>query len=288
VAFVAACRVPTVADPEVRVPARSRSLISAAAVALASATVLAGCGGGSAPLQQAGTPGGVQLVNAGKVTTCTSLPYEPFQFQQGDKIVGFDVDMIDLVAKSLNATQDIVVTPFEGIQSGENLNIGQCDVAAAAMTITDTRKQNFDFSDPYFDATQALLVKADSGIKDASQLVGKKVGVQNSTTGQEYAEKNFTGAQLVVFDDLGLLTTAEKTGQVDAAINDNGPLLDFVKKNPDLAVSKEFNTGEQYGYGVKKGNTALRDAINATIAKAKSDGTYNQIYQKWLGKAPGA
>jgi polar amino acid transport system substrate-binding protein len=159
-------------------------------------------------------------------------------------------------------------------------------VAAAAMTINDARKQNFDFSDPYFDATQALLVKAGSGLDDASKLAGKKVGVQNSTTGQQYAEKNIPGAELVVFDDLGLLTQAAKSGQVDAAINDNAPLLDFVKKNPDMAVTKQFDTGEHYGYGVKKGNTAMAKAVNDAIAKAKSDGTYDTIYEKWFGKAP--
>jgi polar amino acid transport system substrate-binding protein len=269
------------------VPASTRSLASAAALVALSA-VLAGCGGSSGGSAPAAAPGGPQLVNAGKITTCTSLPYEPFQFNDGGKVVGFDVDMIDLVAKSLNVTQDIVDTPFEGIQSGEDLNIGKCDVAAAAMTITDTRKQNFDFSDPYFDATQALLVKTGSGINDVGQLAGKKVGVQNSTTGQEYAEKNIPGAELVVFDDLGLLTQAAKAGQVEAAINDNGPLLDFVKKNPDMAVTKEFDTGEQYGYGVKKGNTAMAKAVNDAIAKAKQDGTYDTIYQKWFGKAPGA
>jgi polar amino acid transport system substrate-binding protein len=264
----------------------TRSLTGVAALVALSA-VVAGCGGGSTDsTAPALAPGGPQLVNAGKVTTCTSLPYEPFQFEDGGKVVGFDVEMIDLVATSLNATQDIVDTPFEGIQSGEDLNIGKCDVAAAAMTITDTRKQNFDFSDPYFDATQALLVKTGSGLDDVSKLAGKKLGVQNSTTGQEYAEKNIPGAELVVFDDLGLLTQAAKSGQVDAAINDNGPLLDFVKKNPDMAVTKQFDTGEQYGYGVKKGNTAMAKAVNDAIAKAKADGTYNTIYEKWFGKAP--
>jgi polar amino acid transport system substrate-binding protein len=264
----------------------TRSLTSVAALVALSA-VVAGCGGGSTDsAAPAAAPGGPQLVNAGKVTTCTSLPYEPFQFEDGGKVVGFDVDMIDLVAKSLNATQDIVDTPFEGIQSGEDLNVGKCDVAAAAMTINDVRKQNFDFSDPYFDATQALLVKAGSGLDDASKLAGKKVGVQNSTTGQQYAEKNIPGAELVVYDDLGLLTQAAKSGQVDAAINDNAPLLDFVKKNPDMAVTKQFDTGEQYGYGVKKGNTAMAKAVNDAIAKAKADGTYNTIYEKWFGKAP--
>ncbi|MGQ0575151.1 MAG: ABC transporter substrate-binding protein [Pseudonocardia sp.] len=255
--------------------------IAAAAVL---AAVLAGCGGNGQPA--APGDGQVDLVTDNKLTTCTQLPYEPFQFRQGDQVVGFDVDIVDLVAARLGVTQEIIDTPFDGIQSGADLDTGKCDLGAAAMTITDTRKQNIDFSDPYFDATQALLAKKDSGITDVPQLAGKKLGVQNSTTGQEYAQTNVQGAEIVFFEDIGLLTAAVQTGQVDAAINDNGPLLDFAKKNPDLSVTKEFDTGEEYGFGVRKGNTALATAINQALTAAKSDGSYDRIYEKWFGKAP--
>jgi polar amino acid transport system substrate-binding protein len=154
------------------------------------------------------------------------------------------------------------------------------------MTITDTRKQNFDFSDPYFDATQALVVKKGSGISDLDQLNGKKLAVQNGTTGQEYAQQNAKGAELVVFEDLGLLLTAVETGQADAGMNDNGVLYDWVKKKTDFEVSKEFNTGEKYGIGVKKGNAALLKKINEVLGKAKSSGEYDTIYERWFGKKP--
>jgi polar amino acid transport system substrate-binding protein len=270
--------------PEVTVPVSSRSLPTALAAA-ALAVVLAGCGGSSDTAEPA-ADGGVTLVNDGQLTTCTHLPYEPFQFQEGDEIVGFDVDMVDLVAERLGVEQQIIDTPFDTIQSGADFDTGKCDLGAAAMTITEARKQNIDFSDPYFEATQALLVKKDSEITDIGQMAGRKLGVQNSTTGQIYGQENAAGADIVVFDDLGLLLTAAQTGGVDAAINDNGPLLDFAKKNPELEVSAEFSTDEQYGFGVRKGTTALLEAINETIATAKADGTYDQIYEKWFGQAP--
>jgi polar amino acid transport system substrate-binding protein len=228
----------------------------------------------------------VSLVNGGQLTTCTHLPYEPFQFQQGNEIVGFDVEMIDMVAARLGVEQQIIDTPFDNIQSGADFDTGRCDLGAAAMTITDARRQNIDFSDPYFDATQALLVPATSGITDAAQLAGRRVGVQNSTTGQQYAQENITGAELVVFEDLGLLLTAVQTGDIDAAVADNGPLLDFARKNPGLAVTAEFSTNEQYGFGVRKGNTALLQVINETISTSRTDGTYDRIYEKWFGQAP--
>jgi len=266
------------------VPVRSRSLATAAAAATLLA-VVAGCGNSSTP-PAAEAPAGPQLVTEGQITTCTSLPYEPFQFQQGNEIVGFDVDMIDLVATRLGVTQEIVDTPFEGIESGEAMNSGQCDVAAAGMTITAERQERFDFSDPYFDATQALLVNASSGITDAAQLAGRKVGVQTGTTGLDWAEDNLTSSELVVFDDLGLLTTAALTGQVEAAINDNIPLRDFAEQNPTMTVTTEFDTGEEYGFGVRKGNTELLQVINEVIATAKSDGTYDRLYEQWIGAEP--
>lgn len=263
-----------------RVP-QLKALALIPALALA-AGALAACGGDSG-----GTAaGGVQLIAAGKLTTCTHLPYQPFQVKQGDKIVGFDVDLVDLVAKKLNVQQNIVDIAFENIESGEAMNSGQCDLAAAGMTITDKRKQKFDFSQPYFEATQALLVKSGSPIKDFSNVAGKKIGVQSATTGADYAKEHAKGAEIVTFDDLALEEQAVKNGTVDAGVNDNGVLYDFVKTNPDTAVATEFKTNEFYGIGVKQGNTALVTAINDTLKTAVSDGTYAQIYQKWFGKAP--
>lgn len=254
-----------------------------AALAAALAVTLAGCGGGETAAPPAA--GGVELIQSGQLTTCTQLPYEPFQFRQGDQIVGFDVDLVDLVAKRLGVTQQIVETPFDNIQSGIALDTNLCDLGAAAMTITDVRDENLDFSDPYFDATQALLVPPGSDIVGAEQLTGRRLGVQNGTTGAQYATENLSGAELVTFDDIGLLLTAVQTGDVDAAINDNAPLLDFAGKNPGFAVTTEFDTGEQYGYAVKTGNTALVEAINGAIADARADGMYDQLFAKWFPAA---
>lgn len=269
--------------------ARRRTLRALAMLpALTLAVAVTGC-------VESTTSGGAQggelsLIAPDSLTTCTHLPYEPFQFPgEGGKIVGFDVELVDLVARDLGVQQKIVDAPFdEGIQSGESLNSGQCDVAAAAMTITDSRKQNLDFSDPYFDAEQALMVKKGAGVTDLSQLRGKKLGVQVGTTGKDYAEahKAEFGYEVVDFDDLALQQTAVKTGAVDAAINDNGVLYNFAKNNPDTEVTKEFVTGDKYGIGVRKGNTALLTKVNESLAKAKQSGEYDRIYEKWFGKKP--
>ncbi len=267
-----------------------RSTLRVLALLPALAIAIAGCSksdsGSSSGGQGQGGGEKPKLVKEGKLVNCTGLPYEPFEFEKDGKVIGFDVDIVDLVAKDIGVTQEVTDTPFDGIQSGADLNSGKCDLAAAGMTITDTRKQNFDFSDPYFDATQALVSKKGSGISGFDQLKGKKLAVQNGTTGQEYATKNAPGVSLVVFEDLGLLLNAVETGAADAGINDNGVLYDWVKKKPNFEVSKEFNTGEQYGIGVKKGNDLLLKKINEQISKAKSSGEYDRIYEKWFGKKP--
>ena len=117
-----------------------------AAVLSALAVLAAGCSSS----EPGATATGIPLVKAGQLTTCTGLPYEPFEFEQGGKIVGFDVELVDLVAQELGVTQQIVDTPFDGIQSGADLNAGKCDLVAAGMTITEVREQNFDFSAPLF------------------------------------------------------------------------------------------------------------------------------------------
>ena len=260
----------------------SRKLMSVAAASIL-ALGLAGCGSSTTK-----TSSGATVIKKGKLSVCTQLPYQPFEFKKGSDVVGFDISLMDLVAKKEGLEVAIVQTPFEGVQSGQSLNTGQCDIAAAGMTITDKRAKVIDFSSPYFKATQALIVKKSTGIKSLDQLAGKKIAVQQGTTGEIYTNENAPkSAKIQVFEDLGLLTTAVKTGQVDAAVQDNGPLLDYVKKNPELAVTAEFNTGEEYGFAVKKnGNDKLLKTTDDVIATAKKDGTYDKLYKQWFGSAP--
>ena len=269
--------------------AHRRSLL--ATFASFCALALAACGGDEAeqPAGEAAPAEDVGLVNEGQLTTCTHLPYKPFQFERDNEIVGFDVDLVDLVAKELGVKQEIVDTPFEGIQSGEDLNARKCDIAAAAMTITPERQEKIAFSDPYFDANQALLVKKGSGIETLEDLEGKTLGVQSGTTGKLYAEENARpkGIKLKDYEDLALELSAVKSGQIPAAINDVPVLLDYAKDNPDLEVTQQFKTGEQYGFGMKKGTSdELAAVVNRVLEQARTDGTYDQLYEKWFGVKP--
>ncbi|GAA4089019.1 transporter substrate-binding domain-containing protein [Streptomyces shaanxiensis] len=262
-----------------------RTRILAATTATAGLVLVAGCtssdDGGSGTKTAAG---GVELVKAGQLTTCTHLPYPPFQSEIGGKVQGFDVSLIDLVAKDLGVKQEILDTPFENFKTGAFLNSGECDLAAAGMTITEERKKNVDFSDPYFEATQAVLVDKKSGISSFADLEGKKVGAQAQTTGEDYAKSK--GLDPVSFESSDAVLNGLRTGQVQAVVIDYPVVQGWLKDKANAAafeVAEQVNTGEQYGVTVKKGNDKLREAINKAINDAKADGTYKKLYEQWIG-----
>ncbi|WP_458243004.1 transporter substrate-binding domain-containing protein [Streptomyces sp. MAI_2237] len=264
-----------------------RTRVLAATTATAGLVLVAACtssgSGGSGTKTAAG---GVQLVKAGQLTTCTHLPYPPFQSEIDGKVQGFDVSMIDLVAKDLGVKQQILDTPFENFKTGAFLNSGQCDLAAAGMTITAERKKNVDFSDPYFDATQALLVDKNSGITSLADAKAKKVklGAQAQTTGEDYAKKQ--GFDPVSFESSDAVLNGLRAGQVKAVVIDYPVVQGWLKDKANADAFKlagQINTGEQYGFTVKKGNTKLLAAVNKAIKNAKADGTYKKLYEKWIG-----
>ncbi|MFJ8022788.1 transporter substrate-binding domain-containing protein [Streptomyces sp. NPDC096311] len=264
-----------------------RTRILAATTATAGLLLVAGCSSGGGGGQSSAK--GVPLVKAGQVTTCTHLPYPPFQSEINGKVQGFDVALIDLVAGDLGVKQAIVDTPFENFKTGAFLNSGQCDLAAAGMTITPERKKNVDFSDPYFDATQAVLVDKKSGVNSLADVKakGKKLGAQAQTTGEEYATKQ--GFDSVSFESSDAVLSGLRTGQVQAVIIDYPVVQGWLKDKANAKAFKvvdNLNTGEQYGFTVKKGNTKLLAEINKTIKQAKADGTYKKLYEKWIGPYP--
>ncbi|MFI5570561.1 transporter substrate-binding domain-containing protein [Streptomyces sp. NPDC051740] len=264
-----------------------RTRVSAAITATAGLVLLTACtssdDGGSGSKTAAG---GVELVKAGQLTTCTHLPYPPFQSEIDGKVQGFDVALIDLVAEDLGVKQEILDTPFENFKTGAFLNSGECDLAAAGMTITEERKKNVDFSDPYFNATQAVLVDKDSGVTSLADVKSKnvKLGAQAQTTGEDHVKKE--GFDPVSFESSDAVLNGLRTGQVKAVVIDYPVVQGWLKDkaNADaFQVAEQIDTGEQYGVTVKKGNTKLLEAIDKALADAEADGTYKELYEKWIG-----
>ncbi|HSE09975.1 MAG TPA: transporter substrate-binding domain-containing protein [Nocardioidaceae bacterium] len=226
-----------------------------------------------------------QLIESGALTVCSDMPYQPFESMKDGEPVGFDIDLVREVATDLDLRLEMKDTDFDAIQSGDALNSDQCDVAISAMTITGERARVLDFSSPYFDASQALVVAKGSGIGSLDDLGGERIAVQSGTTGELYVTDNAPStAKLMPLEDADAMQEALTSGAVAAAVYDNTVVGDVVADNPDLEVAAEFDTGEQYGMAVKKnGNVDLLRSINKVLASLEGNGGYDRIYTTWFG-----
>jgi polar amino acid transport system substrate-binding protein len=254
---------------------------------LALGLTLAACGSDSSGGNSSDTTAAaaeVKLVKEGNLTVCSDAPYEPFEYQddQGNW-TGFDMDIMSAIADKLGVALNVVVTPFDGIWLAPTA--GTCDVVASSMTITEERKQNALFSDPYFDADQSLLVRNDDAATYTSleSLAGKTIAVQTGTTGESYAKENATDAKIQSFDDAAAMFLALDSKQVDAILQDLPINASRAIKQGTSKVTATFSTNEQYGFSVAPSNTALVGYINSSLAAFRTDGTYDTIFAKYFG-----
>ncbi|MFK5633277.1 MULTISPECIES: transporter substrate-binding domain-containing protein [unclassified Ornithinimicrobium] len=252
---------------------------SATALTLA----LTACGTDDADPAVAGDLG---LVSDGTLTVCSDVPYPPFEdFDDSTEsgYTGFDIDIVSAVAEGLELELEVKDSSFDALQSGLALNADQCDLVASAMTINEDRKQNLDFSDGYYDSKQSLLVAEGSDIASIDDLDGKKVGVQQGTTGKAYAEENATGAELITFPSDAEMYQAMQAAQVDALLQDLPVNLEHTRDG-GYTIVEEYETDEQYGFAVKKGNTALVEAVNEQLTALRDGGEYDTLYDTYFSE----
>lgn len=268
-------------------PARTvRRRLGLAAGLAALALPLAACGsddgGGSA------AEGDLGLISSGTLTVCSDVPYPPFDLREGDQYTGFDGDVVNAIADELGVEVQLQDSSFDALQSGLALNSNQCDMVAAAMTITEEREENIDFTEGYYDSRQSLLVPEGSAIKSIGDLGGKRVAVQQGTTGQAYAEENAPeSAELITFPSDGEMYTAIKAGQVDAILQDYPPNFSH-QQDGGFTIVEDYDTGEKYGFAVREeGSEELLDALNEQLAALEEDGTLQEIYDKYFSAQAG-
>lgn len=257
------------------------SLLATTAVAAASILALAGC---SAAATDDATDGaadgsGLSTVAAGKLTVCSDIPYEPFEMlDDSGKAVGFDIDIAQAIADDNDLELNVLDTGFDAITSGAFK--ATCDIAISSISITDERKQNVDFSDPYYDDDLVLVAKVGSGIASIDDAKGKKVGVQTATTGEAYGKEN--GLDTIGYEDSGLQIQSLTSGQTEASLGNQSVLKYAIKGNADFEVVEEISTGEQLGVAVGKDNAAVLEAVNKTLASLKDSGKLDEFEAKWF------
>ncbi len=229
-------------------------------------------------------PDDVSLVNDGQLTVCSDMPYEPFEFEEGGETKGFDYEVVAAMGEQLGLDVEFRTTPFDTIIP--SLVAGDCDMIASAMTITDERAEQVDFTEPYFDADQSLLILAeDEGtFSTLEDLAGKTIGVQVETTGAAYAEENLPeGATLREYQTGDEMFLAMTSDDIKAALQDFPVNAYRASQGDEFVVTETFPTGEHYGFAVQKGSSLL-GALDEALAAIRDDGTYDDIFSTWFGE----
>ena len=267
-----------------------RNIIAGLALVASATLALSGCAGSndSAEPADGGNDASANygLVTEGTLSVCSDIPYPPFEMEGGDNgtgYTGFDIEILSAVAEKLDLELAVQDVGFDALQSGTTLAAGTCDIGASAMTITEERKANIDFSDPYYDSLQSLLVSTDSGIESIDDLDGKNVGVQQGTTGENYAKENAKGATLVQYPSDGELWPAIQAGQIDAILQDQPVNLEHEKADDTYKIVETYNTDESYGFAFQKGEkTELLEAVNGALKELRDSGEYQEIYDEFF------
>jgi polar amino acid transport system substrate-binding protein len=255
-----------------------------AILTLAAALVGAvGCGddGGGG---NSGTGGGLNTITAGQLRVGSDIPYVPFEFGRPPDYEGFDVDIVNEIAKRLDLEAKVVNTPFDPIF--RNLAQGRFDMVASAAPITPEHEQTVDFSDPYFPADQSLMVRRGSDIKTVDDVAGRIVGAQIGTTGADYARKKTKAKSVRTYNLIDDAFKALEAGQVEAVIHDF-PVSKYEERSKkELVVVQTIQTGEEYGLAFAPKAQTLRRRVNEALQDMKDDRTYTRIYKKWFEADP--
>jgi polar amino acid transport system substrate-binding protein len=229
---------------------------------------------------------GVVLVSCGggtpaKIRVATDATWPPFEYvnDQTKQIEGFDIDFMNAVAEKENLNIEFVNVAWDPLLAG--MAQGTYDAAISSITITEDRKKDMLFSDPYYAAGQIVVVqKSNTTVNSKDDLTGN-VGAQLGTTGAMEVEK-ITTANLKTYDDIGLAFQDLMNGQITAVVCDNPVAMQYVGKNPDkLKTAGTVFTDEYYGIAVAKGKTELLEKINKGVKAVLAEGIIKKLEEKW-------
>ena len=222
----------------------------------------------------------LETVQKGKLVMVTNAEFPPYEFHDQNAIVGIDVEIAGAIAEQLGLELEIEDIAFDSIIP--EIVSGKADIGAAGMTVTEDRKQNVDFSDTYAHATQVIIVKEDSEIKGVADLEGKVMGVQQGTTGDIYVSGDYGDAAVERYAKGMEAVQALAQGKIDAVVIDGEPAKQYIKEVEGLKIIDESYTDEDYAIAIKKGNTAMVEAVNAALAELKSEGKLDEIVAKYI------
>nr|WP_285842537.1 basic amino acid ABC transporter substrate-binding protein [Ureibacillus chungkukjangi] len=244
----------------------------------AASIILAACGA-----SETGTNGSASEDGEGTTTlkVGTDAAYAPFEsFDDKGNIVGIDVDVVNAIGAEVGVEFEINNVAWEPLF--QQVTNGEVDLGVSAITITKERQETYDFTDPYYEATQLIVTKEDSDIEALADLADKKIGVQISTTGH-FAAEDLQGKgskNIRAYETTPIAIQELINGTVEAVIGDNAVILEYIKNNPESklkAVEDDSFEKEYYGLMVKKGNEEVLELLNEGIEKLKESGKLAEI-----------
>ena len=222
----------------------------------------------------------VTTVEPGVLTMGTNATFPPYEYKDGDDVVGIDAEIAQALADKLGLKVKIVDMDFDSLIA--SVQSGKIDMSLAGMTVTEARKQNVDFTDSYATGVQVIIVKEDSDIASADDLEGKLIGVQQGTTGHLYCADDFGEENVIPYANGATAVQALLQGKVDCVVIDQEPAKAFVEANAGLKILETAYTTEDYAAAVSKDNPALTAALNSALQELKDDGTIQGILDKYI------
>lgn len=217
----------------------------------------------------------------------SSLYFPPFEFKEGDEIIGFDIDLIRAIEEHMD--QDIIVKDVRFDQLLPSLEAGEVDMVVSQLTITEMRKEYFNFSDPYFEFGEVIVTaKGSAANLTHKDLAGKRVAFQGGTYSETFAmaiQEEFPSTKALAYDTMEQVLEAVEEGRADAAFAPYAFTAYYLSKqgNDKLQISSELLTSELSGIAVSKDNPELLDRLNKSLETIKEEGTYQLIHEKWFG-----
>ena len=281
-----------------------KKIVSVMLTAAMAATLLAGCGSSSAATDTAAEEtteaadetaedaeaaedteaaedaAEVTTVEPGVLTMGTNATFPPYEYKDGDDIVGIDAEIAQAMADKLGLKLEIVDMDFDSLIA--SIQSGKIDMSLAGMTVTEERKQNVDFTDSYATGVQVIIVKDDSDIASVDDLQDKLIGVQQGTTGHLYCADDFGEDHVNALPNGATAVQALLQGKVDCVVIDQEPAKAFVEANEGLKILDTAYTTEDYAAAVSKDNPALTAALNKALQELKDDGTIQRILDKYI------
>ncbi|MEI0540051.1 basic amino acid ABC transporter substrate-binding protein [Brachyspira pulli] len=215
-----------------------------------------------------------------KIYVGTNAEFEPFEYRDGDKIIGFDIDLINEISKIMGFQFEIVDMQFDGLLPA--LEAKKIDIIIAGMTATEERKQFVNFSDPYYNSKQSIVVQANNtDITSFDNFTGKKVGVVLGYTG-DILVSELPNVEVQKFNTTSETVLALKAQKVDAVVLDYEPAKNYVAQNTELKLVETDAATEEYSIAMRKDDTEFLAKVNEALKTIKENGTYDALISKYF------